>query len=130
MSTTEYREGQLREELALTKQQLKNEMNKSWGLESDLAESQLHIKELREVLEVLREEFNHLPRSLGYLLTHAPQIDSLLAKQPDTRALEKVVIEARIEALEDFGQAAGFGSTKLISLVARYKNTLAELNKV
>jgi len=81
-------------ELALTKQQLKNEMNKSWSLESDLSESQLHIKELRECLTEIS-----CPTQSDKLLWWQTIARTALAKQPDTRALDKALLEAEIMAL-------------------------------
>ena len=96
---------------------------------------QLHIKELWEALERLTGA--HI-RLLGIIDDHnihnIPEdvievrlANEALAKQPDTRALDKALLEARIEEL-----TFAYGQTKsgfIDNRIGRYEDKLAELNK-
>lgn len=89
--------------------------------EKKLLAAQLHIKELRECLLYVKEQEPYSG------LLDQKVINAALAKQPDTRALDKALLEAMIEEL-----TFAYGQTKAPTIdnrIGRYEEKLAELNK-
>lgn len=97
--------------------------------DAEIAARDLMIKERDEALEgLMRVE------SRGRIMPIGKEWDAARkalaeSEHHDSRTLEKMLLEARIDELEDFGQATGFGSAKLLAMIARNKSNLAELNK-
>lgn len=98
--------------------------------------AQLHIKELREALVDCERHAKSMAvwggTSWKY---HPPQAGKIassaanaLAKQPDTRALEKALLEARINELESVNTLMPSGLLDV--LINKYRTKLAGLNKV
>lgn len=125
---------QLESELALTKQKLAdrdvdNRRLAEYAKEIDEArvEAQLHIKELREALEL----FVGNPNLDGMPFMKAAAV---LAKQPDTRAREKALLEAEIKVLSAMQSAKRFGQGtydrgEISFMITTREAKLAELNK-
>lgn len=88
-----------------------------------LCAAQLHIKELRDALTEIAEYHDN---SKGSIAVQA------LAKQPDTRALDKALLEARIDQMENvlaWHPLEGSHEEYNASLMRELRNQESELNK-
>lgn len=83
---------------------------------------ELHIKELRYALTEIRTMVNNTGLS-------AKIIDDILAKQPDTNALEKALIESEIKVLSHLELADDI-LLELQTIISDNKAKISELNKL
>lgn len=89
-------------------------------LQKELAAAQLHIKELCEKLGY----YVNNPSAWGsFDQPVSDAIEQALAKQPDTRALDKALLDAELKGLENIAGREWTGRRKVV------KEKLAELNK-
>lgn len=96
-----------------------------------LLAEQLHIKELREALEYFVDHsYEHGVEGGDIVLATCESREiavKALAKQPDTRALDKALLEAEIKVLEEFDDKKYVDDKA--HMIAELKAKLAELNK-
>ena len=108
---------------------LAKEKAKSKELQRQVNAAQLHIKELHTAVEIASDYLQQ-----HWDMNSAPlnKIGAALAKQPDTRALEKALLEARIDEMENvlaWHPLEGSNEEYQSGLIRDLRAKLNELNK-